>query len=310
MKVYIGTDMEGVNGVVTREHTHRDGREHDRARVWLTEEVNAAVAGALDAGATEIVVEDGHGTCRNILPDLLHPRARLITGQVTSLPPSMVHGLDGSFDAVMFIGYHARAGTPNANLDHTSWSQTVRHVRVNGQEVGETSIMSAYAGYHGVPTVCVSGDDKLGLEMDELQPEVEQAIVKQALGRYVCEMLPIEEGRALIREKARRGIERRAEIKPFAFDAPRHPRTRIPAPALRRPRRPGAHLRADRRRDGGSHLVRLPDPVQHLRRDVRDLRDRPAGERALITAFGVRRPAFGSSYSRLMAHVSRPWSFP
>ena len=220
MKIYIGTDMEGVNGVVTREHTHRDGREHDRARAWLTEEVNAAVGGALDAGATEIVVEDGHGSCRNILPDLLHPRARLITGQVTSLPPSMVHGLDASFDAVMFIGYHARAGTPNANLDHTSWSQTVRHVRVNGQEVGETSIMSAYAGYYGVPTVCVSGDDKLGREMDELQPEVERAIVKQALGRYVCEMLPIEEGRALIREKARRGIERRSEIKPFAFGTP------------------------------------------------------------------------------------------
>jgi D-amino peptidase len=220
MKVYIGTDMEGVNGVVTREHTPREGREHDRARAWLTEEINAAVAGALDAGATEIAVEDGHGTCRTILPDLLHPRARLITGQVTSLPPSMVHGLDGSFDAVLFIGYHARAGTPNANLDHTSWSQTVRHVRVNGQEVGETSIMSAYAGYHGVPAVCVSGDDKLGREMDELQPEVEQAIVKQALGRYVCEMLPIEEGRALIREKARRGIERRKEIKPFAFAAP------------------------------------------------------------------------------------------
>ena len=220
MKVYIGTDMEGVNGVVTREHTHRDGREHDRARAWLTEEVNAAVDGVLAAGATVVVVEDGHGTCRNILPDQLHPRASLITGQVTTLPPSMVHGLDGSYDAVLLIGYHARAGTPNANLDHTSWSQTVRHVRVDRQEVGETSIMSAYAGAHGVPVVCVSGDDALGRELDELQPDIEQAIVKKALGRFVCEMLPIEEGRTLIREKARLGVERRGEIPPFRFAHP------------------------------------------------------------------------------------------
>jgi D-amino peptidase len=220
MKIYIGTDIEGVNGVVDREHTHRDGREHDRARSWLTREVNAAVEGAVAAGATEIVVEDGHGSCRNIIPEQLHPKARLITGQVTSLPPSMVHGLDDSFAAILLVGYHARAGTPFANLDHTSWSQTVRHVRVNGQEVGETSINAAYGGTFGVPLVFVSGDDALGRELDELHPDVEQAIVKRALGRYVCEMLPLEEGDALIREKARRGIERRRQIAPFRFPTP------------------------------------------------------------------------------------------
>lgn len=220
MKVYIGTDMEGVNGVVTREHTHREGREHDRARAWLTAEVNAAVEGVIAAGATDVVVEDGHGTSRNIVPDLLHPKARLITGQVTSLPPSMVHGLDASFDATVLIGYHARAGTPMANLDHTSWSQTVRHVRVNDQEVGETSIMGAYGGAHGVPLVCVSGDDALGRELDQLHPKIEQAVVKKALGRYVCEMLPLAEGHALIRERARRGVERREEIGPFRFTTP------------------------------------------------------------------------------------------
>lgn len=220
MKVYVGTDMEGVNGVVSREHTHREGREHDRARGWLTAEVNAVVAGAIEAGATEVVVEDGHGTCRNILPDLLHPGTRLITGQVTSLPPSMVHGLDGSFGAQVLVGYHAKAGTPRANLDHTSWSQTVRRVRVNDREVGEVSLMGAFAGAHGVPLVCVSGDDALGREVDDLHPAVEQAVVKRALGRFVCEMLPIEEGHSLIRAKARRGVERRSEIGPVRFATP------------------------------------------------------------------------------------------
>lgn len=220
MKVFIGTDLEGVNGVVTREHTHREGREHDRARTWLTEEVNAAVAGALAGGATDIVVEDGHGTCRNIIPELLHPRARLITGQVTSLPPSMVHGLDASFAAMLLVGYHALAGTPDAILDHTSWSQTVRRVRVNGVEVGESSLMSAFGGAYGVPLVFVSGDDKLGMEVARLHPGVEQAVVKRALGRYVCEMLPIAAGRALIHDGARRGVERSKELKPFSFAAP------------------------------------------------------------------------------------------
>lgn len=220
MKVFIGTDMEGVNGVVTREHTHRNGREHDRARGWLTAEVNAAVEGVLAGGATEVVVMDGHGSCRNILPDQLHPKARLITGQVTSLPPSAVMTLDGSFDAMVFNGFHARAGTPMANMDHTSWSQTVREVRMNGRGIGETSVNAAYGGSFGVPLVCVSGDDALGRELDDLHPKVEQAIVKRALGRYVCEMLPMAEAHDLIRAKAQRGIERLSEIAPFRFEAP------------------------------------------------------------------------------------------
>ncbi len=220
MRVWIGTDMEGVNGVVSREHTSRDGREHDRARAWLTGEVNAAVEGAFIAGATEVVVEDGHGTCRNILPDRLDPRARLITGQVSSLPPSMVHGLDGSFDAMALVGYHARAGAARAILDHTSWSQTVRHVRVNGIDVGETSLIGAFGGVHGVPLVFVSGDDKLALEVASIHPAVEYAQVKRALGRFVCEMLPISEGLDLIRTGVERGVRRLGEIAPFQFDTP------------------------------------------------------------------------------------------
>lgn len=220
MKVYIGTDMEGVNGVVTREHTHRNGREHDQARLWLTEEVNAAIDGCLAAGATQITVEDGHGSCRNILPDKLRPSVRLITGQDSSLPPSMVHGLNGSFDAMLLVGYHAYAGTRQAILDHTNWSQTVRRVRVNGREVGEATVMAAVAGRLGVPLVFVSGDDKLSTQITDMHPQVESVIVKYALGRHVCEMLPMQESRDLIREGARRGLARLSEIAPFQFETP------------------------------------------------------------------------------------------
>lgn len=220
MKVFIGTDMEGVNGVVTREHTHRHGREHDRARGWLTDEVNAAVEGAIAAGATFITVEDGHGTCRNILPDKLHPKARLITGQDSSLPPSMVHGLDADYDAMVLVGYHAMAGTPQAILDHTNWSQTVRRVRVNGTEVGEASVMGAFAGAHGVPLVFVSGDDKLGSQIAAMHPSAVRVVVKKALGRYVCEMLPIEESLSLIRAGVEQGVRRAHEIEPFRFSTP------------------------------------------------------------------------------------------
>lgn len=187
MKIWIGTDMEGVAGVVDAEHTRRDGKEHDRARRWLTDEVNAAIAGAADGGAEEFVVADGHGTCRNIIPELLDRRARLALGQLSSLPPSALQGLDGSFDAIMLIGFHARAGRHPGVLDHTSWSQTVSEVRLNGRAVGEAEINAAYAGALGVPILLVSGDDVLAADLRESMPWVHAVVVKRALGRYQAE---------------------------------------------------------------------------------------------------------------------------
>ncbi len=220
MKIWIGTDMEGVAGVVDREHTARDGREHDRARIWLTDEVNAAIAGAAEAGATGFVVADGHGTCRNILHDRLDPRARLCSGQLSSLPPSALQGLDASCAAIMLVGFHARAGLHPGVLDHTSWSQTVSEVRLNGRPVGEAEINAAYAGHLGIPILLVTGDDVLAADVRESMPWVRAAVVKRALGRYQAESLPPSLACARIREVAAEAVQQRASARPHVVTAP------------------------------------------------------------------------------------------
>lgn len=116
--MFISVDMEGVCGVIHWEEVSRNGKDYDLFRKLMTEETNAAIQGALAAGATEILVRDSHGSARNILPHLLHPEAELIRDW-SGGPLSMIEGIDESFDAVLFIGYHARANTPNAVLDHT-----------------------------------------------------------------------------------------------------------------------------------------------------------------------------------------------
>ncbi len=220
MKIWIGTDMEGVAGVVDREHTARDGREHERARVWLTDEVNAAIAGAAEAGATEFVVADGHGTCRNILHDRLDPRARLCSGQLSSLPPSALQGLDASCAAIMLVGFHARAGLHPGVLDHTSWSQTVSEVRLNGRPAGEAEINAAYAGHLGIPILLITGDDVLAADVREGMPWVRAAVVKRALGRYQAESLPPSLACARIREAAAEAVRQRAAARPYVVTPP------------------------------------------------------------------------------------------
>jgi len=137
MKVYISCDMEGVSGIVDSKQTRMDGEEYKRAQKLMTGEVNAAIEGALAGGATEILVNDSHGLMRNILIEELNPNAQLISG--SSKPLSMMQGIDESFDAAFFIGYHAQAGTPYSVLDHT-YSSIVYQVSLNGRPVGETGL--------------------------------------------------------------------------------------------------------------------------------------------------------------------------
>src|SRR4051812_14100005 len=130
MKVFISVDIEGVASVTHRNHTKLEGLEYETARRWMTEEANAAIEGALAAGATEIIVADSHGHMRNILPDVLHPDALLLRGSPRAL--SMMDGLDGSFAAAFFIGYHAMAGDALGILAHTYLGISVYGVRLNG----------------------------------------------------------------------------------------------------------------------------------------------------------------------------------
>ena len=139
MKAFISIDMEGICGVVSEIETDpiKGGEAYQRNRHLMTQEANAAVEGCLKAGATEVLVADSHWNFDNLIPEELHEAAMLLRGTPRSF--SMVQDLDSSYDAALFIGYHARAGTPRAILDHT-YSGTIASVRVNDTEVGETGI--------------------------------------------------------------------------------------------------------------------------------------------------------------------------
>ncbi|MEE8163588.1 MAG: M55 family metallopeptidase [Anaerolineae bacterium] len=215
MKVYISCDMEGISGVVAGKQTEMNGEEYKRAQKLVTGEVNAAIEGALAGGASEVLVNDSHGSMRNILIEELNPSAQLISG--SPKPLSMMQGIDGSFDAAFFIGYHAQAGTAYSVLDHT-YSGIVYQVSLNGRLVGETGLNAALAGHFGVPVVLVTGDKLLVEEATTLLGTVEGVAVKESCGRSAAKCLVPESARKLIREAAQRALS--TEGKPFVVEPP------------------------------------------------------------------------------------------
>ncbi len=211
LKVYISVDMEGITGVVSSDHVSRSGMDYNRARVWMTQETNAAIEGAIAAGAAEIVVNDSHGSMRNILIDQLHPKADLISG--TPKHYGMMEGIDETFDAVIFIGYHAGIGTQNAILDHTMSSARVSGIFINGVEANEGSLNGYLAGYYNVPVVFVSGDRAV---VDQIHamigPEVVGVAVKEGVGRQAARNLSLERAWKEIREGVKRAIENKTSM--------------------------------------------------------------------------------------------------
>ncbi len=219
LKVFISVDMEGVAGVAASDQVRVDGRDYHMARVWTTSEANAAIEGALDAGATEIVVNDSHGQMRNIIADELNPAARLITG--SPKPLGMMQGIDDTFDAAVFIGYHARAGTIDGVLDHTYFGAAVYSLRINDLEVGESELNAFIAGHFGVPVVMIAGDRAVCEQVREiLGPNIITAEVKEGIGRTAANTLVPSEAQKKIREKTRIAIENRGEIEPFLLLSP------------------------------------------------------------------------------------------
>src|SRR2546430_8533701 len=158
MRVYVSVDMEGIAGVVHESQTDPTppafAAEYARFRRLMTAEANAAIEGALAAGATKVLVNDSHWFMRNLLAEELHPAADLASGDPK--PRSMVQGIDGGFDAALFIGYHARAGTPNAILDHT-YADRIHDVRLNGTAGGGVGLNAAPAGGVGGARRVVGG---------------------------------------------------------------------------------------------------------------------------------------------------------
>jgi D-amino peptidase len=206
MKILIAADMEGISGVVHWDHVDHKHTEYQRFRKLMTSDINAAIRGAYDAGAQEMIVADGHGTFRNILVEEIDPRARLNSGAPRLM--AMVQGLDATVHGVMFIGYHARVGTPSAILDHTWSSRCVAGVWINGQAVGEIGVNAGVCGHFGVPVIMISGDQAACAEAVELLGPIETAVVKQATGRMSADCLPPIVAQQRIYEAARQAIQR------------------------------------------------------------------------------------------------------
>jgi D-amino peptidase len=220
MRVYISVDMEGIAGVVHESQTDpvtpAFAAEYARFRRLMTAETNAAIEGALAAGATRILVNDSHWFMRNLLPDELHQAAELASGDPK--PHSMIQGIDSGFDAALFIGYHARAGTRNAILDHT-YADRIHEVRLNGKAVGELGLNAALAGVHGVPVALVSGDSALAAEAKELLGDgVATVVVKQAVSRHAAQSVAPAVACRMIREAVPRALQRNHT--PFVVAAP------------------------------------------------------------------------------------------
>jgi D-amino peptidase len=220
MRVYISVDMEGVAGVVHEDQTDpidpRHAGEYNRVRRLMTSEANAAVEGALAAGATGVLVNDSHWLMRNLIAEELHPAAELLSGGPKL--HSMVEGVELGFDAAMFVGYHAMAGAVRAVIDHT-YTSIVHQVRLNGRPAGELAINAALAGTYGVPIVMVSGDQALAAEAKELLGQgVEAVVVKHAVGRFAARSVSPAESCRRIREGALATLRR--QHKPLALDPP------------------------------------------------------------------------------------------
>jgi len=220
MRVYISVDMEGVAGVVHEDQTDpiepRHAGEYNRNRRLMTSEANAAVEGALAAGATRILVNDSHWLMRNLLAEELHPFAELLSGGPKLR--SMVEGIELGFDAALFVGYHAMAGTPRAVIDHT-YTSRVHEARLNGRPVGELAINAALAGSYGTPVALVSGDQAVAAEASTLLGEgVETVIVKHAVGRFAARSISPTESCRRIREGTAAALRRRHS--PFVLEPP------------------------------------------------------------------------------------------
>jgi len=219
MRIYVSVDMEGLAGVA---HPHQvvfgpggpDRTDYDRSRGLMAGEANAAIDGAFDHGAHEVVVNDSHWQMRNLRAEDLRDGARLIIGDK---PLSMTQGVgeapEGSFDGAAFIGYHAGAGHSTGVIAHTYSSATVLEIRANGVSHNEAGLNAIRLGYHGVPVILVAGDDALAGEVETLLPWAERVIVKRGLGTNLADSRSPAAAAAAIRDGMERAMGRIGEMR-------------------------------------------------------------------------------------------------
>jgi D-amino peptidase len=218
LKVYISADMEGVAGAVTADQLRPDGFEYGRFREFMTSEVLAAISAAKEAGATEILVSDSHGNGENLLIDRFPPDVMIIRS--FPRPLMMMEGIDNTFHAAIFIGYHTATTNPAGVRAHTMSSANLAAVTLNDIAMSEAGLNAAIAGHFGVPVVMVSGDDAVVKETQNLLGPLEGAVVKRAIGFHSAATMTPDAAQALIRQKVKAALSRLQEFKPYVVKTP------------------------------------------------------------------------------------------
>ncbi len=219
MKVFISADMEGISGVVHGEELTQGTAGWERARRWMTGDVIAAAEGAFAAGATEVLVVDGHAGMRNLLFDDLPAGVVAHRGPAAGRTMCQVEGLDSSFSCALLVGYHSMAGTDGL-LSHTWHGGVVGQFRLNGRPIGETAITAAVAGHHGLPVVRVTGDQYVADEAAQFVPGITAVTVKHTTGRQNARCLPLPTTTEMIRMAAEAAVRNRAAVAPLVVNTP------------------------------------------------------------------------------------------
>lgn len=219
MRVLVSVDMEGIAGVVDVQDIAPGNSEYERNRTLLTNETNAAVRGvyAYQRDA-EVLVTEAHADFRNLLPEQLDRRAELLRGKPK--PLSMMTGITDDVDAVIFVGYHGKAGTPGSVMSHTIAGGLIADVRCQGVSLGELGMNVALAAHHGATPVLATGDDTLAEEAAEVAPGMHTVVVKRALGARAAALLHPEVACERIEQAVPKALASRADVHPVRFDGP------------------------------------------------------------------------------------------
>jgi len=218
VRIFISSDMEGTAGVVDWDQVIPGGHHYDYYCGLLTNEINAAIEGAMRAGATEFLVNDSHSKMANLRPDALAGSARYLSGRFK--PMYMMQGLDESFDGVFFISYHGSMSARSSTLSHTYFPSAFAEVTINGVIAGEAGINALVARAYGVPVVLITGDATSAEEMAPFAPGVFSAVVKESLTRFAANSMHPDGACALIAERAFAATQSIATAAPVSIELP------------------------------------------------------------------------------------------
>jgi len=218
LRIYIVTDLEGASGVYQFAQTREPGNSlGEKAKEYQMGDIAAEVRGLRAAGATDIVVLDGHGS-QAFIPHLMEPGAKYITGKPR---PGPLTDLDGSFAGMIQLGAHAMMGTSDGVLCHTQSSRTEHRYWYNGVESGELAQCAAIAGHYGVPTIMVTGDEATCREAAKFfGSNCVTVAVKRGITREAAALYPFDETRQALYEGARRAVAAIPQCQPYKLSLP------------------------------------------------------------------------------------------